>query len=98
MPENRREDSLRILALERIGIGMTDAGRHDLDQDFAGLRAVQVDLDDFERLIGGESDSGASLHGNSGNKGGPIILRTHADPYPSERGRRTGRKSGPFDV
>jgi hypothetical protein len=41
---------------------MADARRLDLDQDFAGLRSFQVDLDDLERLLGFESDGGTCLH------------------------------------
>src|SRR3546814_9420225 len=39
MAKDRREDALRILALQRVGVGMAGAGRHDLDQHFAGTRA-----------------------------------------------------------
>ena len=63
MAEDRGEDALRILAFERVGVGMADAGRHDLDQHLAGLGAVEVDLVDFERRVGRDGDRGAGLHG-----------------------------------
>ena len=60
--EHAREQSLRVEPVERIGVGVADAGRHDLDQHLAGARAVEVELDDRERLLGGEGDAGAGLH------------------------------------
>ncbi len=63
MAQNAREDALTIQPVKRIGIGMADAGRHDLDQDFPGLRAFKVQFDDFQRFLGFKGDSGASLHG-----------------------------------
>src|SRR6185369_15401723 len=62
MTENRRKDSFAVEAVERVGIGVTDSGRFYLDEDLTGLRAVQIDLDDFERLLGLECDSSAGLH------------------------------------
>src|SRR5262249_54945156 len=38
MAEDRGEKSFAVEAVERVGVGVTDAGRLDLDQDFAGLR------------------------------------------------------------
>jgi hypothetical protein len=35
---------------------------HDLDQHFAGLGALEIELDDFERLLGRESNGGAGFH------------------------------------
>ena len=62
MTEDRRKDSFAVEAVERVGVGVTDSGRLYLDEDLAGLRAFQVDLDDFKRLLGLECDSGAGLH------------------------------------
>ena len=62
MAEDRGKDALAVEAVERVGVGVADAGRLDLDQDFAGLRSFQIDLDDLERLLGFERDSGAGLH------------------------------------
>ncbi len=60
--EDRGEDAFAVEPVERVGVGVADAGRHDLDQHFALLRAFEVDLDDLERLLGLESDGGAGLH------------------------------------
>ena len=62
MAEDRREDPLAVQTIQRIGVGVADSGRLDLDQDFAGLRAFQIEFDDFERLLGLERDCGACLH------------------------------------
>ena len=50
--------------VQRVGVGMADAGGLDLDQHLAGLRPFQVDLDDLQRLLGLERDGGAGLHFN----------------------------------
>ncbi len=65
MAEDRREDALAVEAIERIGVGVADAGRHDLDQNFAGLGSFQIQLDDLERFLRLESDGGACLHGDA---------------------------------
>ena len=62
MAEDRREDALAVEPVERVGVGVADAGRHDLDQHFAGLGPFEVELDDLERLLGFERDGGAGLH------------------------------------
>ena len=41
MAEDRGEDALAVEPVERVGVGVADAGRHDLDQHFAGLRALR---------------------------------------------------------
>ena len=66
MAEDRREDPLAVEAIERVGVGVANSGRLDLDQDFAGLGAFQIEFDDFERLLGLKGDCGACLH--------PILL------------------------
>ena len=60
--ENRRENSLAVEAVERIGIGMANSRRLDLDQDLAGLGALQIQLDDLKWLLGLERNSGTCLH------------------------------------
>ena len=65
MAEDRGKDALAVEAVERVGVGVADAGRLDLDQDFAGLRPFQIDLDDLKRLLCFERDGGARLHFNS---------------------------------
>ena len=62
MTEDRRKDSFAVKAIERVSVGVTDSGRLYLDEDFAGLRAFQIDLNDFKRLFGLECDSSAGLH------------------------------------
>jgi NAD(P)-dependent dehydrogenase (short-subunit alcohol dehydrogenase family) len=42
---------------------MANAGRHDLDQHFAVSGTLEVELDDLERLLGGEGDGGTGFHG-----------------------------------
>ena len=62
MAEDRREDAFRIGAGERELVRMADAGRLDLDQNFAGPRAFQLNGHDFERLAGLNGDGGADVH------------------------------------
>ena len=60
--EDGGENSLAVEAVERISVGVTDPRRLDLDQHFAGLRPVEIDFDDLERLLGFECDSSTRLH------------------------------------
>src|ERR1700682_5471323 len=62
MTEYRGKDSFAVEAVKCVGVGVTDAGRLYLDKDFTGLRAVQIKLNDFQRLFCFERDSGAGLH------------------------------------
>ena len=62
--EHARKQPFRIQPIQRVGIGMADAGGHDLDQDFAGFRAFQVKLDQFQRLLRLKGHSGTRLHCN----------------------------------
>ena len=62
MAEDRGEDSLAVEAVQRVGIGVADSGRLDLDQDFTGLGALQIEFDDFKRLLGLKGDCGARFH------------------------------------
>src|SRR5271166_2510924 len=41
---------------------MTDAGRFDLDENFAVARSVEIDFGNFERLSCGDGDGGLRLH------------------------------------
>ena len=63
MAEDRREQALRIGAGKGEVVGMADAGRLDLDQHLAGLRAIELNGHDFERLARLDSDCGANIHG-----------------------------------
>jgi len=50
MPEDRREKPLGIGAGQGEFVGVADARRLDLDQDFARPRALQIDFRHHERL------------------------------------------------
>src|SRR6202167_3513902 len=62
MAEDRGENSFAVQTIQRIGIGVTDARRLDLDKDFASLWTIQVEFDDLKRLFCLERDCGACLH------------------------------------
>jgi hypothetical protein len=62
MAQDRGEFALGIQARKRIGVGVTDAGSHHLDERFAGLRAADFDGFDTELLVGFPGDGGARLH------------------------------------
>jgi hypothetical protein len=51
MAEDAGEDALAVEPVERVGVGVADARRHDLDQHLARLRAFQIEFDDLERLL-----------------------------------------------
>jgi hypothetical protein len=61
--EDAGEEPLRVRARQRVVIGVADARGLHLDENFAGLGAFEVDLDDFQRLLCCEGDGGAGLHG-----------------------------------
>ena len=63
VPQDRGEDALGVQPVQRIGVGMADAGGLDLDQHLAGARPLQIDLDDLQRTFGLEGDGGAGFHG-----------------------------------
>src|SRR5262249_23523866 len=60
--EDGRKNPFAVETVQRIGIGVADAGRLDFDEDLAGPRAFQIKLDDFKRFLGFERDSGTCLH------------------------------------
>src|SRR5690606_9686163 len=62
MAESGRDDALRVVAGQGELVGVADAGRLDLDQHLAGLRSLQVDLHDLERLARPDGDGGTCLH------------------------------------
>ena len=62
MAEHRGEQAFRIETVQRVGVGVADARRHDLDEDLALLRAFEIEFDDFERLLGLERNGGSGLH------------------------------------
>ena len=63
--QHRGEDPFAVQPVQGVGVGMADAGRHDLDQNLALLRAFQVDLDDFQRFLRLEGDGCTGFHGGS---------------------------------
>ena len=62
MAEDEGKMPFAVEPVERVGVGVADAGRHDLDQHLARLRPFEVELDDLERLLGLEGDGGAGFH------------------------------------
>jgi len=62
MAEHAGEDPLAIQSIERVSIGVTNAGRHNFDQHFACLGPFQIQLHNFERFLCFKSDSCACLH------------------------------------
>jgi len=60
--EHAGEDAFAVEAVQRIGVGVADARRHDLHQNLARLRPFKVEFDDFERLLRLEGNGGARLH------------------------------------
>ena len=62
MAEDRRKNSLAVQTIQRVGVGVADAGRLDLDQHFTGFRTFQIEFNDFERLLGLKGDCGARFH------------------------------------
>src|SRR5688572_7234182 len=62
VPEDRGEQAFRVRARARELIRVTDAAGADFDQDLTGLRAVEVDFEDLERLAGRPCYRCARLH------------------------------------
>ena len=62
MAEDRWKDAFAVQPVEGVGIGMADARCLYLDQDLAGLRAVQIEFDDFEGFFCFEGYGGACFH------------------------------------
>ncbi len=60
--EDGGKDALAVEAIQRVGVGVADPCGLDFDQIFAGLRTLQVELDDFKRFLRLECDGGACLH------------------------------------
>ena len=60
--EDGGEDALAVQPVQRVGVGVADAGRHDFDQHFAGFGAFEIELDDFERLLRFKGNGGAGFH------------------------------------
>ena len=65
MSKDTGEQALGIGARQSVGVGVTDSGRLDFDQDFAGLWPFEVDAGDFERIAGLVRDCCFYFHGYS---------------------------------
>src|ERR1700722_4899331 len=61
--EDGWKQAFAVEAIERVGIRVANAGGLDLDQDLTRLRPFQIEFDNFQWLLGFESDGGACLHG-----------------------------------
>ena len=61
--QDRRKQAFRILAGQREGIGMADAGRLDLDQNLTRLRPLELYGFDAEWLPGFQGNGGTNSHG-----------------------------------
>ena len=48
-----------------VVVGVTEPGRGELDEHFAGLRRVELELDDVPRLSGFPHDCSTGLHETS---------------------------------
>jgi len=75
--QNGGEETLAVQTVQRIGVGVADPRRLDLDQHLTRARPLQIDLDDLERTFGFERNGGAGFH-DAGSFG---------RPYRSRRGR-----------
>ena len=65
VPEDRREQAFWVGTGQRELVGVADAGGLHLDQHFAGLRSLEVNLHDLKRLRLFQSNGGAGFHRNS---------------------------------
>jgi len=64
MPENRRENTLRVGARQRVVVGVAYPGGLDFDQHFTEFRAVQIDGFDAQRDAGFPGNCGFGFHGD----------------------------------
>src|SRR5262245_61674544 len=91
MSEDRRENPLRVEAIERIGVGVTDSRRLDLDQHFAGLRSLEIELHDLKRFLGLKGHGGAGFHlmhsqlDGTGHAPWRRVKRQRFTPAPTQR-------------
>jgi hypothetical protein len=59
MPKDGGKSAFRVIAREREGICVADAGCHDLDKNLTRFGSFQVDLDNLQWLSGSKGDGGA---------------------------------------
>ena len=81
MPQDRRKQPLAVQPVQRVGIGMANPRRHDLDQHLAGARPLQVDLDNLQRALGFECNGGTALHRASPRRP-PLAMPAQASQPP----------------
>jgi hypothetical protein len=62
MAENRGKNSLAVQTIQRIGVGVTDARRLDLDENFANLWTIQIKFNNLKRLTSRQCNRCTSLH------------------------------------
>src|ERR1700733_2058492 len=60
--KNHRKQSFRVRARAGEFIGMANAGRLELDEHFAGLRSIEIDRHDLQRLAGRVTNSSFGFH------------------------------------
>jgi hypothetical protein len=62
MAENGRKQPLGISARQREFVGVANAGRFDLDQNFAVTGSIELNGGDFQRLTSFNGDGGTNFH------------------------------------
>jgi hypothetical protein len=59
--EDGRGNAFRVVAGQREGIGVANAGGDDAHQHLAGLRRFDINFNDLQRLVGGKGNGGAGF-------------------------------------
>ncbi len=90
--QDRGKQPFGIEPVERVGIGVADPARLDLDQYLARPGALEVEFDHFERLLGCEGDGGAGLH--RGRLQGSVAPRPRGGGAGSQPGSLRFRQRG----
>ena len=62
MAKHTGKQPFTIKAVQRVRICMTDAGRHDLDENLPVFRTFEIEFDNLQRLLGFKRHSGTRLH------------------------------------
>jgi hypothetical protein len=63
MAQNSREFALTVQPVQRIGIGVANARRHDFNQHLASLGPFQIKLNYFQWFLRFKSNGCACFHG-----------------------------------
>ena len=93
MAEDARKNPLRVQTVQRIGVGVADAGGLDLDQHLPGPRPLQIDLDNLQRTFGLKGDGGAGFHGRGSLVWGRLSNRSAPRQPPLEQRRSAAASS-----